>query len=282
MKRKGLKSMARRYDSTSDRACSIRNELNKDRNQKEQTTVRVKKIVALGIFLITAIILIVNVLKIVGYNGEIEKLNIAIAKSTDIYNAKNEAMKNVPEVVEWVDPVISNAPTIGKDICNLQNSLSAVYNKELKDKQLNENSKESLGLLTDEHKKLLQDLSYYFSDAQDNRRVTWCRYGVWTCDNNFKYEGDVTTIVLKCYAPDDIMQNHLLAYAYFSYNNRTADRAKYQNAEDLKKIDRGQLDDVKILYTAYFDAIDRQHKDKPVIYPDAAPDASQFDTNEPY
>lgn len=239
--------MGRSYGNESEYANDVRQELLEEANRKASLWKKIRIISCLVISLICGIMIISNVLHMISVNNDITVVGEQLAAAQTTLDEKKIEYENMPVKEKYVDPVVNNASEIGATVCDVQNKLSAITNKELA---------ENLGI-TNDHKALLQQMQYLFY-GQGEACVTWCRYGTWYYDINYDYEGDVLEIVWLCYDEYDTSRSKLLSAATSTYSAST-----------------NTLNDFNIHYTAWYDLKNMEETGELVDYP-APPDQDEF------
>lgn len=142
----------------------------------------------------------------------------------DAVNAEISEIEKSKENVVYVDPIVNNAASAVKSVCDLQNQLSEYYYAAALDES---GISKSYGDILLSYNNYVGNMkgtvwSDRFSDRylSLNNSSEMCPY-VWTCDSDFIYQGNKTTVTWILYDKSDENRRKPISMVFAEYDNTT-------------------------------------------------------------
>ncbi len=203
--------MARQYGQNSEKGQIARAQKMQELEEEMLFKHKVERYVALGLLVVGALFVIFGIVSAGSYKVKTEdtrkELQETQAKLAELEEAKLDEDTTVVEV----ETVAASAADAGTAVCVAQNDLNAALKAE-----------RAMGMevLSEEHQDALNRLRLYFVKEGNatTLRGTWCDCGTWYFNGLYAFEGNTITVVWKCYAPDDVDKDRLLAFVKADYD----------------------------------------------------------------
>lgn len=208
--------MAKRsYSRNSQAAIEARARVDDERRQKKVRKQQIEYIVAGVLVAAGFITTVTGVMASPKAQTQIDAINVQIEEANALFNQKkSEEGATEQGLVVKVDATVNSAAEAGKQVCNMQNTLSSYV------RTMRTTGKTTL---TVDHQKTLEKLRSYFVNATGTVKGSWCEFGKWEFESTYDYEGVAAQVVWNCY--DD--SHDLLACCIATYDG---DMDKFKNA----------------------------------------------------